>query len=249
MHYALASRKCLLHDELEYPVHVEMHERLRLARERAGYDSARAGAAAMGVSGDTYTQHENGTRGFTSRAERYARFFRVTPEWLLYGRGEGGVQAAPVPVNRMVPILGDVQAGAWHPVIEQLEPSEEIPIVLPGFETASLFALRVLGHSMNQHYPEGTIVVCCPAAEIGVRDGDHVIVENRRNGLVETTVKEVVQEKAGIALWPRSTDPAFQTPQRFKRGDEGVDDGPAITAVVVSSYVIRPVQRKPMIRV
>lgn len=59
----------------------------------------------------------------------------------------------------------------------------------------------------------------------------------------------VIREKCGAALWPRSTDPALQIPQQIKRGDEAVDYGPAITAVVVFSYVIRPVQRKPMIRV
>jgi SOS-response transcriptional repressor LexA len=149
----------------------------------------------------------------------------------------------------MVPVLGDVQAGVWQTVVEQSEPIDEVPIVLPGFEAAQLFALRVVGPSMNQHYPEGTIVVCCPAVEIGVRDRDHVIVERRQNGLVETTVKEVVQEKSGVALWPRSGDPAFQTPTRIKRGDEATDDGIAITAVVVSSYVIRPVQRKPLLQI
>jgi SOS-response transcriptional repressor LexA len=225
---------------------MEPFQRLKLARERAGYDSARAAASAIGVSADTYSQHENGTRGFKGRAERYARFFRVAPEWLLYGRGDGSPQAMPVPINRMVPVLGEVQAGAWHSMIEDPEPLEEIPMVLPGFEGARLFALRVVGPSMNVHYPEGTIVVCCPAAEVGVRDGDHVIVENRRNGMVETTVKEVVQEKNGVSLWPRSTDPAFQSPVRFVR-NELADDGLAITAVVVSSYVIRPVQRKALL--
>lgn len=239
--------KCLLHGKGEYAVRMEPYERLKLARERAGYETARAAATAIGVSGDTYSQHENGTRGFKGRAERYARFFRVAPEWLLYGRGEGNVSPAPTPINRMVPVLGSVQAGAWQAVIDQPEPTEEVPIVLPGFEGASLFALRVLGPSMNRFYPEGTIVVCCPAAEIGIRDGDHVIVENRRNGLVETTVKEVVQDRKGVALWPRSTDPAFQSPQMIERVDG--DDGLAITAVVVSSYVIRPVQRKPLLRI
>tara|TARA_R110002051_G_scaffold316556_2_gene396335 strand:- start:6335 stop:6640 length:306 start_codon:yes stop_codon:yes gene_type:complete len=101
---------------------------------------------------------------------------------------------------------------------------------------------------MNLHYPEGTIVVCCPAAQTGIRDGDHVIVEHRRNGQVETTVKEVVQERGGVALWPRSSDPAFQRPTKLVRNEDS-DDGLAITAVVVSSYVIRPAQRKPILKI
>lgn len=225
-------------------------DRLRQARIKAGYETAKQAAEAMGVPVSTYIQHENGARGYpASRATRYGRFLRVTPEWLLYGRGEGAPVAVPVPINRMVPVLGDVQAGAWQAVDSEREVTESVPIVLPGFERAQLFALRVVGPSMNKHYPEGTIVVCCPAHEIGVRDGDHVVVENRRNGMVETTVKEVVQEKGGVALWPRSDDPAYQTPMRIQRGAELIDDGPAVTAVVVSSYVIRPVQRKALLQI
>lgn len=244
---AQTHRKCQMHSVTGYRSPVEPSDRLKQARERAGYDSARSAATAMGVSADTYAQHENGTRGFKSKAERYARFFKVAPEWLLFGRGDGAVKAAPVPINREVPVLGEVQAGRWHPVPDnQPEPTEFIPIVLPGFETAQLFALRVLGPSMNRYYPEGTIVVCCPVAEIGVRSGDHVIVEDRKAGMVETTVKEVVQDRSGIALWPRSDSADHQQPTRWSRTEHS-DDGIAITAVVVSSYVIRPVQRQALL--
>jgi len=222
-------------------------ERLIEARSKAGFESAAEAATALGVPYPTYSAHENGSRGFKSRAESYAARFGCTPEWLLYGRGKG-VASAPVPVNRMVPVLGTVQAGLFAVIPDDPEPAGFVPLVLPGFEAASLYALRIVGESMNRVYPDGTIVIVCPAAEIGIRDGDHVIVRHVRNGLAETTVKEVVQEKAGVSLWPRSTDPAFQAPVRLAR-DADADDGHEIIGVVVSSYVIRPVQRKPMIRV
>lgn len=42
----------------------------------------------MDLSYDTYAQHESGIRGYPARkAEIYARRFRVSPEWLLYGKG------------------------------------------------------------------------------------------------------------------------------------------------------------------
>lgn len=90
MHYALSESKCLLHDDMNYfCIMTDLASRLKAARERAGYDSAKLAAEAMGVSPSTYIQHENGTRGYPrTKAERYARFFRVTPEWLLYGRGK-----------------------------------------------------------------------------------------------------------------------------------------------------------------
>lgn len=66
-----------------------MAERLKEVRSRAGYSSAREAAEAMGVKVPTYAQHENGIRNFPrDAATRYARFFRTTPEWLLYGRGK-----------------------------------------------------------------------------------------------------------------------------------------------------------------
>lgn len=84
-------------------------DRLKIARERASYSTAKDAAVAMGVPVATYVQHENGGRGVpATRADRYARFFRVTPEWLLYGRGE----VDDAPASDSVPVVGYVSAGA-----------------------------------------------------------------------------------------------------------------------------------------
>src|SRR4051812_10217641 len=62
-------------------------ERLRRAREAAGYGPAAEGAARAGVKYYPYVQHENGTRGVPAdRAETYGRAFAVEPQWILYGR-------------------------------------------------------------------------------------------------------------------------------------------------------------------
>lgn len=62
--------------------------RLREARERSGFKSAKEAAVAMGVPIATYTQHEaTGHHLPARRAEDYARFYKVTPEYLNYGRG------------------------------------------------------------------------------------------------------------------------------------------------------------------
>lgn len=53
----------------------DMAIRLKGAREKAGYTSARLAAQAMGLPVATYIQHENGTRGYpASKAEKYANF-------------------------------------------------------------------------------------------------------------------------------------------------------------------------------
>jgi transcriptional regulator with XRE-family HTH domain len=66
-----------------------MGERLRAAREKAGYDSAKAAAEAMGIAVSTYLQHESGIRGYTRQVGRYARFFKVRPEMLAFGTDDG----------------------------------------------------------------------------------------------------------------------------------------------------------------
>lgn len=91
-------------------------ERLKQARENAGYESASSAAEAMGVAVSTYVQHENGVRGFpANRAERYARFFRVAPEWLLYNRGEPNADVT----SETVPVVGYVSAGAELALYDQ----------------------------------------------------------------------------------------------------------------------------------
>lgn len=66
----------------------DAYKRLQIARELAGYANATDAAKAMGVALPTYLGHENGSRGFKRAAERYARFFRVSYEWLTIGVGE-----------------------------------------------------------------------------------------------------------------------------------------------------------------
>ena len=91
------------------------------------------------------------------------------------------------------------------------------------------------------------LVIVCPAAEAGVRDGDHVVVRRTQGALTETTIQEVVQEKGGVPLWPRSSDPAFQEPIRLKSLPDA-DEGPEIIGVVVAAYSVRPMQRRPLIQ-
>ncbi|WP_262298410.1 LexA family transcriptional regulator [Microvirga sesbaniae] len=69
---------------------MERHERLAWARATlSAYPSASEAARAMGMAVPTYAGHENGSRGITSdAARRYADFYKVSAEWLLYGRGE-----------------------------------------------------------------------------------------------------------------------------------------------------------------
>lgn len=64
----------------------DLGDRLRRAREDAGYASASEAARRIGVNVVTYTAHENGGREFDRKAAlHYATQFGVDPAWLLFG--------------------------------------------------------------------------------------------------------------------------------------------------------------------
>lgn len=91
MHYASQEHKRLLHNGPDYNRRMtDPAERLRIARLRAGFETAKEAAVAMGFAVSTYLAHENGSRGYPAKkAAVYARKFKVREQWLLYGVGEG----------------------------------------------------------------------------------------------------------------------------------------------------------------
>lgn len=240
MHYAPAKSKCLLHQSARYFDDMATPaERLQQARERAGYTSAKSAAEAMGVPVATYVQHENGGRGFpAARAERYARFFRVAPEWLLYGRQKGDVDL--VEMGPRLYIKGEVAAGVWKESWE-LEPDEWEAFTGRADVKASVrarFGLRVVGDSMNEIYPAGSIVECLQYdGNDPIPSGKRVVVQRERiDGRLETTVKELIYTEDG-AVWlrPRSTNPSF-LPFRGDTPDDPDVIRVEIIAIVVGSY-------------
>ncbi|WP_170153410.1 helix-turn-helix domain-containing protein [Roseiarcus fermentans] len=83
---------------------------MRQARKDSGFDKANAAAEAMGVKVATYNHHENGTRPFRREASRYAKFFKVSLDWLVDGRGPKPRPPAALPQQRFH--LSDVEAAA-----------------------------------------------------------------------------------------------------------------------------------------
>ncbi len=73
---------CMSYDDRPEPA-----KRLEQARKAAGYASAREAAARFNWVYESYVQHENGTRGISRVAARYAKAFKVSEAWLLTGEG------------------------------------------------------------------------------------------------------------------------------------------------------------------
>ena len=240
MHNAPQERKCLLHQPSRYLRGMAgMSERLKEARERSGYTSAKSAAEAMGIPVATYIQHENGARGFPAdRAQRYARFFRTTPEWILYGTGKDVGKF--VALGPQLFVKAEVAAGVWREAWELAADEWE---AFTGRADVSApirerFGLRVVGESMNDLYPPGSVLECVAYHDQPLTNGKRVIVQRERDGECETTVKEYHKDDNGIVwLVPRSRNPAFQTPFRADLPDPGISRVEIIGIVVAS---VRP---------
>lgn len=241
MHDASPVVKCQMHHARLYREPMDtMGDRLRAARQKAGYESAKMAAEAMGVSVATYIQHENGIRNYPAdRAQRYARFFRSTPEWLLYGR-ELGERVTAANLGPMIPIQGAVAAGVWRERMEYDESEWETFTGAPDVEApmSHRFGLRVEGDSMDVLYPPGTVLECVRYwGEHIIPNGKRVIVQRvRSDGEVETTVKEYFEDGTGIVwLVPRSNNPAFQSPFRVDQPESGIESISVVALVVAST--------------
>jgi phage repressor protein C with HTH and peptisase S24 domain len=133
-----------------------MGDRLKWARDKAGYRSARSAALANGWVESTYRSHETGGRLFDfDWAARYGRVFKVDPLWLLHG-----VMGRDRPNDRQIAIMGYIGAGAEIlPEFEQVPPEGLDQVDLPFAVPPDLIGLEVRGDSMLPRYEDGDVIV------------------------------------------------------------------------------------------
>ena len=166
------------------------HHRLRLAREQAGFARASDAARAMGIEEPTYLGHENGSRGLSRAAARYARFFGVSLDWLIDGRHDAGIAAAsappPAPPRNAV-LGGPARFGARIPAYGQAVGGKDGEFILNGNRIVDIlappslqgvpdaYAVYVVGDSMEPRYFAGEAVFVNP--RLPVRRGDFVVAQ------------------------------------------------------------------------
>jgi len=177
------------------------HQRLRFAREQAGFARASDAARAMGIEEPTYLGHENGSRGLTRASARYARFFGVSLDWLIDGRGEftlaGRAAPAPRPATppdafssappRNAEIGGPTRFGGMIPAYGQAVGGRDGEFILNGNRIVDVlappslqgvpdaYAVYVVGDSMEPRYFAGEAVFVNP--RLPVRRGDFVVAQ------------------------------------------------------------------------
>lgn len=76
----------------------ESHDRLKAAREKAGFLTAAEAARSIGLPEPTYSSYENNHRGFARHAPMLARRFGVSIDWLL--NGDGGMSGGGLRQSR-----------------------------------------------------------------------------------------------------------------------------------------------------
>jgi SOS-response transcriptional repressor LexA len=146
-------------------------------------------------------------------------------------------------------IRGEIQAGAWRDRAEWPR-GDWKTITLPAstlHRSTRTYFLVVRGSSMNLLYPDGTIIECVDLQEHEgkLKSGDKVIVERQdRNGLYETTCKELRFKGNRAELWPRSDDPEQQgvisLPWPPEDGETPHPQG--IEAIRIKAVVIRSIR-------
>lgn len=131
---------------------MELHERLKLARERR-FDTAKEASDYLNIPYGTYTGHESGARGIKRpELERYAKAFRVPLPWLAYEQGVIGDQP------NLTPIIGIAGAGPNGAVqfVDPQGPIGEAPT--PPGASVKTVALEVRGDSMTGVANDGWLI-------------------------------------------------------------------------------------------
>lgn len=207
---------------------------MRTVRKRRGLTQAQI-AEAIGVEQPTIQRYENGTRDPSlAQALEIAKVLGVSLDELTQVNDT-------VALGPRLFVKGIVQAGRWREAWEFPEDEWETytgraDVSAPIRER---FGLKVQGDSMNELYPEGTVLDCIAYhGEYQVENGKRIIVQRVRGDEYETTCKEYFRDPDGIEwLVPRSYNPAFQRRYRVDETEGNISEAKIIGIVVAS---IRP---------
>lgn len=209
-------------------------DRLPELRKRKGL-TQQALADRLGVEQPTVQRWEKGTREPESLAQVFAlaEALDVEPGALLD-------KNIAVPMGPRLYVKGAIAAGVWRQAIE-LPENEWQSFTGRSDVTAKLehrFGLRVVGDSMSEVYPHGSIVEC--VSLFGTAEATPgkrvVVIRENEDGEFEATVKELVLQDGELWLVPRSHNPAHR-PWKLNEPEPGIVET-RIAAVVVAS--VRP---------
>ena len=170
----------------------DFSDRLRLARERAGYPNAADAIEKLSLSGSTYYGHENGDRRPRPDTIReYARLYNVPFDWLSDG-GPAPAQSvaitkpapnasAPSPAStgsrygQMLPVYGVARGGPDGRFAFNGEVLDRVPRPPILLNVSDAYCVFVDGESMEPRYFAGEVVYVHPHRP--VKRGNFVVVQ------------------------------------------------------------------------
>lgn len=128
----------------------QVGNRLRMARQAAGYKTARAFAMAHDIAQSTYSQYETGKRHFSVDVlAQFVESLHINPNWLLFGKMPvfGFVNDGPYQPELMKELLIRYYPWFHHPYIAKGDLIDSIMV---------LYEASVRPFSTNQNY-EGIV--------------------------------------------------------------------------------------------
>lgn len=193
-----------------------MTNRIKELRTKQGL-SLQALADRVGTSNQQLSMLERGVRGLTTT-------------WMTRIADALGVQSTELisasSSFQAIEVKGSVEAGVLKEAIEWADDDRYTINVPLGkiYKSVKPFALEVRGPSMNKVFPDGSVIVCASMYNLGEepKDGKKYVIQRNVDGsLYEATVKTLrIDENGDGWLWPESTDPNYQTPEKIN-GNEG----------------------------
>lgn len=187
-------------DQREYPDAMDIHERIKVGRERLGLTHDQFGKL-VGVSRGAVQQWEKpgGTAPTRKNQPAVAHALGMSVAELM-----AGTNVEEVGTGGSVPLISWVQAGDWNDASDPLQPGEaERWMQCPARHGSRTYALRVRGDSMTamhgRSYPEGCIIFVDPERRSPV-NGDRIIA--KLAGSDEVTFKVYKEEDGRRWLQP-----------------------------------------------
>ncbi|WP_298579370.1 LexA family transcriptional regulator [uncultured Olegusella sp.] len=196
--------------------------RLKAARQRVGMTQQDA-ADASGIPLGTIRRWEQGiNEPDISSIIQLANLYRTTTDDLLGSKYANChiITARPVDTTP-VPVLGRIAAGTPREALAVSDETHDTPATLVD-RRSRCFWLVVAGNSMNRLFPEGSLVLIDPDAE--VRDGDVAAVFVNGD---DATIKRVEYDSGIVTLYPESYDAEY----RPRVIDQSDPDAPSFHAI------------------
>lgn len=188
-------------------------EFIKAVRLRAGFSAKEVGLRA-GVSDVHILYIEKGKRKPTFDVlVRVMSALAVPFDEFLRETGYLDVNIQPGKVGRIykIPVVTWVMAGRWKEVCDAFEPGDADEWIESDVNGRNVFALRVVGDSMEHEFKEGDVIIVDPSVD--VNPNDFVVVKNKNE---EATFKQLKKYGTRWVLHPLNSK---YPDQEVKKGD------------------------------